>query len=154
MAIRMAFMLFALSLHSCAIDSCEGLAFFEREIRIIFLDDNEDVRISDPIRILINGNFVNIVDDGIVDLKEWQENGTNDPATIDLNAIHFLEYQLDFLEINEIDTIVTQTDIVNLAYTLNNNCQYLEIETMIVRHNDEIIFEGNEFGAYNHQIRK
>jgi len=141
-------------LNSCAIDRCEGSAFFERAIRIIFLDGVQDVRINEPIRLSINGNFVEIAEDGIVDLEEWQETDTNNPETINLQNTFFLNYQLDFLEVNNTDTVIAQTDMINLEYTVNDFCQYLDIETMIVRHNDEVIFHGGESGAFSHRIRR
>jgi hypothetical protein len=139
--------------NSCVIDRCEGNAFFERAIRIIFLNGEQDVRITEPIQISVNGEIVGIAEDGIVDLDEWQANQTNNPETLDLNDTYFLEYQLDFLEIINNDTTITQTDVINLEYTVNNDCLYFDIETMIVRHNGEIIFDGSEFGAFSHLIR-
>ena len=127
---------------SCVIDRCEGQAFFTDAVRVIILETEEDIRINSPIRVTINSALDTIVPDGLVDLDEWQINNTNSPELIDLNGTHFLEYQLEILDVTNIDTTVIQTDIVNLEYTLQNECQYIDIETMIVRLNTDVIFDG------------
>ncbi len=127
---------------SCAIDRCEGQAFFTGAVTVIFLETEEDVRINNPIRVTINNALDTIVPDGLVDLDEWQINNTNSPESINLNEIHILEYHLEILDVTNIDTTVIQSEIVNLEYTLQNECQYIDIETMMVRHNNEVIFDG------------
>lgn len=127
---------------SCVIDRCEGQAFFTDAVRVIFLEAEEDIRVTNPIRITINNTLDTIVPDGLVDLDEWQVNNTNSPELINLNETHILEYQLEILDIANIDTTVIQTEIINLEYTLQNECQYIDIETMIVRHNADVIFDG------------
>jgi len=148
------FVISSLILNACIVDTCEGSAFYERAIQMIFLDGDKDVRTADPIRITINGALDTIAEDGLIYLDEWHSNNTHRPENIDLNETHVLEYQLEFLQVVNSDTSVVDTDIVNFEYTLQNGCSYLDIETMVVRYNDEIIFDGTEFGAFSHSIRK